>query len=203
MNFCRILLVPIFIIAGLIANAQEEAPAEAPTTLDGKYNQLMDNSETYQIYKVIKINELNAFWSEVVDSLQQNRQKIEGLQDRVDQLSQTITSQKNEIESVKAELDESLTRNDSIEFLGIQFSKTAYHILVWAIIILLAAGIIVVFTLYKRSHSVTARAQKDYQTIQRDFEQYKDKAREKQVKLKRELQTAVNNLEEARRGKSR
>lgn len=202
MNFWRTLLVSTFLVTGMMANAQEETPA-LPGTLDGKYRQLVERSETYQIYKVIKINELNAFWSEVVDSLAQNRRKIDELQDRVDQLSQTITSQRNEIESVNSKLEESLTRNDSIEFFGVQFSKLAYHIMVWAIIILLAAGIIVVFTLYKRSDIVTARAQKDYKSVQKEFEDYKDKAREKQVKLKRELQTAINNLEEVRRGKAR
>jgi preprotein translocase subunit SecF len=172
------------------------------SSLNGKWNSMLESSETFKEYKVIRQSRLNFFWKEVMDSINTQNAKINQLTSQVANQKLEISSRDNEINELTSKLDESNELNDSIEFVGIQFSKGAYHILVWSIIIGLAVLILILFTMYKRSHSVTSRAQKDYQQVFNELEDFKNRAREKEVKLKRELQTAVNSLEEARRGKS-
>jgi len=172
------------------------------STLNGKWNSMLESSETFKEYKVIRQSRLNYFWKEVIDSINTQNAKIDQLSKQVSNQKLEISSRDNEINDLKVKLDVSNQKNDSIEFFGIQFSKGAYHILVWSIIIGLVAFLLILFTMYKRSHSVTSRAQKDYQQVFNELEDFKNRAREKEIKLKRELQTAVNSLEEARRGKS-
>ncbi|MEQ9022021.1 MAG: hypothetical protein RLN82_04575, partial [Pseudomonadales bacterium] len=103
-----------------------------------------------------------------------------------------------ELAEVQARLDESLELNDTIYFLGIPFSKVGYHIMVWVIIIALAVLGVMAYFMFIRSNSVTKRAKREFDSLQAEYEEHKTKARETQVKLKRELQTAVNQLNERR-----
>ena len=169
--------------------------------LNGKFRDMMENSETYEKFKVIPANQLNEFWSEVQDTIDIKNKRIQSLESEINGLESSISELESELDEVKVELEKSRTLNDSINFLGADLNKSLYHIIVWFIIAALIVGLIVLFGMYSRSHKVTRKAQKEYHEITNEFEQFKDQARERQVKLKRELQTAINNLEDLRRGK--
>ncbi len=49
-----------------------------------------------------------------------------------------------------------------------------------------------------RSNRVTSKVKKEFEALNTEYEEHKTKARESQVKLKKELQTAVNQLNERR-----
>ncbi len=172
------------------------------STLDGKYQEMMEKSETYEVYKVIKLDRLNTFWVEVQDSLNAQNRQIIRLSTTIDTLQSTVRSLNDNVERLTADLDESNSINDSISFLGIDFSKGFYHVLVWGIIGGCIVGLVIVFGMYKRSNSVTSRSLKDYRNLEGEYESHKNQSREKYVKLKRELQTALNKLEEIRKTKT-
>ncbi|MEO9483786.1 MAG: hypothetical protein ABJG47_10090 [Ekhidna sp.] len=167
-------------------------------TLQEKYNDILENTETYEQYKVIPRTTLNGFWSEVSDSLTQNTRTISGLRsERIDQQAM-IVKLNADVASLQSELDESLNQNDSISFMGISFSKVGYHLMVWLIIIVLAVLGVIAYLMYMRSNHVTTRVKKEHDILNSEFEEHKVKSREAQVKLKRELQTAINDLNERR-----
>lgn len=173
-------------------------PSAAQQTLQEKYDEMLEDTETYEQYKVIPRTRLNAFWKEVSDSLNQNKKRILELdKQRVD--TQELADQsRSELGEVQAKLDESLELNDTIYFLGIPFSKLGYHIMVWAIIAVLAVLGVMAYFMFIRSNTVTSKTRREFETLQAEYEEHKNKAREKQVKLKRELQTAINQLNERR-----
>ena len=167
-------------------------------TLQEKYDDMIESTETYEQYKVIPRTRLNGFWSEVSDSLNQN--KIVQKEQR-----NTILDQQAEnvrvaavAKDLEAQLSESLDQNDTIYFLGIPFSKIGYHLMVWLIIVALAVLGVISYLMFMRSNSVTSRVKKEHEELIAEFDAHKDKARETQVKLKRELQTAINSLNERR-----
>ncbi|WP_421764594.1 hypothetical protein [Ekhidna sp.] len=172
--------------------------ASAQETLQQKFDNMLENTETYERYKVIPRTDLNAFWSEVTDTLNQKQQKIQQLQSETQDAKANAQQSRAELVSVQAKLDESLELNDTIYFFGIPFSKIGYHILVWAIIAILAVLGIMAYFMFIRSNSVTTKTRREFETLQAEYEEHKSKSRETQVKLKRELQTAVNQLSERR-----
>ena len=97
-------------------------------------------------------------------------------------------------------LDASLAQNGSIDFLGLSLSKLSYHIIVWSLILILTGLGLFAYTMFFRSNKLTVRHRKELEDLEREFERHKQAAREKQVKLKRELQTAINRLDS--RGKA-
>lgn len=167
-------------------------------SLKQKYDDMLENTETYEQYKVIPRTDLNAFWSEVADSLDQKQRKIQQLQSETQDAKALAQQARAELSDVQSKLDESLELNDTIYFMGIPFSKVGYHIMVWVIIIALAVLAVIAYFMFMRSNSVTTRTRREHEALQAEFEEHKTKAREQQVKLKRELQTAINKLNERR-----
>ncbi|MEO1253705.1 MAG: hypothetical protein AAFY41_02290 [Bacteroidota bacterium] len=171
---------------------------QAQQSLQEKYDELLEQTETYEQYKVIPRTRLNTLWSEIGDSLKTNRTKINELQSEITSLRQKINELRESTTELEMKLDQSLSQNDTIHFLGIPFSKLGYHIMVWIIIAVLTVLSIILYLMFAKSNSVTSSAKKAYQALEIEYEEHKTKSREKQAKLKRELQTAVNQLNERR-----
>lgn len=167
-------------------------------SLQAKYDNLLENTETFQQYKVIPRTSLNAFWSETTDSLSLAKSQIRDLKSNVSTQKDSIQSLNVSVSGLQSSLDESLNMNDSISLLGISFSKLGYHILVWSIIIALAVLGIFAYLLFLRSNGQTSRFRRDMESLRSEFEAHKEAALAKQLKLKRELQTAINQLSEKR-----
>ena len=170
----------------------------AQPSMQEQYQELYKNSSTWEEYKMIKLNALNQFWSVVTDTLNQNQQTISAANDQISELNGQLAEIKTQLASSEVALEESQSLNNSISFVGQQMSKTAYNILVWLIIIALIVGIGAVFLMFQRSNTVTMQTRRTFENLEREYYEHKDMAREKQIKLRRELQTALNKLSEHR-----
>lgn len=169
-------------------------------SLEEQFNAMIEKSSTYDNYKVIKISEINDFWKNVDESTKAKSAEIQRLQSQVNSLQVEIDSAKSQLIKVKSDLVSSLEVNDSIQFLGMELTKSTYHIIVWVIILILIVLSVMAYLMYMNSNKTTSRVKKDYAQLNKELEAHKDKAREMQVKLKRELQTANNTIEEMKRG---
>lgn len=171
-------------------------------SLERKYQNMIETTETFNQYKVIPRTTIDGFWSEVLDSLRDHNATISSLRSEIAAQKDTISSLSSAKLELKAQLDESLTQNDSIAFFGMNVFKITYHFIVWGIIIVLAVLAVLAYTMFIKSNRVTVRSRKELDALQREYEDHKSKARETQVKLKRELQTSINKMEELKRGRS-
>ena len=195
MKFLRIgILTTSMLFACLYAVGQD--------SLNAKYQNMIETTETFNQYKVIPRTRIDAFWTEVMDSLRDGSATIKALRQEIAVQIDTISSLSSANTSIQSQLDESLTLNDSIAFVGVNLSKTTYHLIVWGIIVVLAVLAVVVYMMYLKSNRVTVRSNRELETLHSQFEDHKSKARETQVKLKRELQTSINKIEEMKRGRS-
>ena len=101
-----------------------------------------------------------------------------------------------------AEKEKALQQNDfevsNIVMLGMGINKQVFVIISFAIILGLLALAGVVFTMYKNSQKVTDDKIQAFQQIDQEFNEYKKAARERELKVKRDLQTEANAREELR-----
>ncbi len=164
--------------------------------LDSKYHTLLEETETYEKYKVIPKTKLDAFWMEVTDSIQSMNSVMTNLKSQINDQHNQLSSLNENFKETQNELALSLSSKDSIEFLGISFSKFAYHVLVWTIITVLAILAGISYIMFFRSNKITVAHRREVEELQNAYDTHRNTARETQVKLKRELQTAINKLEE-------
>jgi hypothetical protein len=192
-NFVFILIFLLYSFSGY--SQQEETGNQ---TLNEQFNEMLESSETYTEYKVIKRTTLGEFSRAVQDSLSESRSEIAGLNSEVSDLNGQVSQLTTRISDLEAQLEESERLRESLAFLGIEMNKATYHTLVWIIIGGLVVFGVFAYTSFIRSNRITSKTRKEIKEIELEFEEHRKKSHEKQIKMGRELQTERNLVEELR-----
>ena len=178
--------------------------AQNPTvTLNQKWSQAIDKAETYQHYKVVKITDINETWKAVQDTIKGLKSQLKDERAVIVQQKEQIGSLEKQVKEVQAKLDEVTKGVENISFLGMEVNKYSYGNTLWTIIGVVLAGCAVLFFLFNNSNRITNQKIHEYESLFSDFEEYKKNALEKERKLKRDLQTQINKIEEMKTGKGR
>ena len=171
----------------------------AQQTIQDQFKDFNDNqTSTWEEYQMIKKPGLNNFWKIVTDTVNTQKRKIEERGQKILTLNTQIDTLNSKITNLELALAESEALNSQLYFLGMNVNKAVYNVIVWAIIFGLVFMIGTLYLMFIRSNAVTQKTQKAYSTLEREFDAHKEKARENQAKIKRELQTALNTLQENR-----
>lgn len=172
--------------------------AQEPTdtlTLAERYADMLRKSGTYQDKKIIRQSNLNMFWASLSDTLNTTQTSLkEALAGKMDVEDQLKASQ-DSLQSVQARLDTSLGQNSQISFLGIRFSQSFYNTLVWGLIIVFAIMAVLSFQKFKSGNAKVKEIEDEFNKLQEQYDALRHKSKDTQMKLKRELQTALNRLE--------
>ena len=189
-------LALLLFLSSYVGYAQSSEESAGSQTLRAQFQDILDKSESYTEYKVIKRTSLSQYSRAVQDSLNVRKEEINTLKSTVaDQKSQigTLSSRITELEAQLAKSDE---LRESLTFLGFNLNKGTYHTIVWLIIGVLAAFGVFAYSSFVSSRKITSKTKKDYKILEVEYEEHKKKSHEKQIKMGRELQTERNNVEE-------
>lgn len=163
-----------------------------------QYEIFKGEASKWQEYTLFKHHKLDEFWNVVSDTLSRNQRDLIEASQKIKMLSAELDSIGVALQDTKNELEASENVNSTIGFLGIQINKTLYNIVVWAIIAGLCVTVVFVYYMFKSSNKVTRATKSEYIQLAQEFSDFKEKSAKKQISLKRELQTAINTLEENR-----
>lgn len=197
-----------------VVQAQDLTVSEpASNTLEKHFENLKRGANHYKEnnrqYKVIEMTRLNAFWENVLATiktreeniLQSGKSSVADLQ----KANTTIEEQAKEIASLKqtnALNAEAVEQNafevNNISILGLGINKQVFLIFSFGSIaaLLVLAGVL--SSVNKKNKKVTDEKLKAYQDIELELNEFKKAARERELKIKRELQTEMNHKEELR-----
>jgi DNA repair exonuclease SbcCD ATPase subunit len=167
--------------------------------LEEQYEYLMKKSTTYQDYKVVKVVGLNQLWKNINDSIGLAHSNYYAAKREIKSLNEELASVKDSLNTTSASLEESNYNRDRISFIGIPLLKGAYNTIVWGIIFILAIIVVVLFMRFMKSNAVTKSTRNEYGKLEEEFERFKKNARENEINLKRDLQTAHNTIEDLKR----
>lgn len=184
----------IVILAPLFSIAQETT--EGPGTLNDRYRDIYNQAETYNAYKVIKINTLNTLWRNVQDSISTYKKEITEERQEIASLNSNISALDEKIDSLNVELEKIQKVSGSISIAGWLISKSIYNIIVWSIIAALLALIIVGYGSHTRNKQLYSHTRKELLELTEEFDTSRKTSQEKNIKLGRELQTERNTVEE-------
>lgn len=156
-------------------------------SIETQYSVFKENLNFWNGSYFMKPEQLNEFHSALNDSISLLESDVAKRQSEIQELQAEINAQKNVLAETQSKLDESIKYQDSISVLGMNINKNVYSISMYLFIagVLVLAGI--VFMMYKRSHSVTARTKKDYNELKEEFEAHKKSALDRYTKINMEL----------------
>lgn len=179
------------------SSADDQAKIEtSERTLSNQFNELKEKSNTFQEYKVVKITSLNNLWKNVNDSLSLIRKKIMTAEREIAKQNAELKLLKDEVSKRDKDLAGGEYEKAHINVLGIDMLKENYIYLSWSIIGALILFLTIGYFRFKSSRILAYNKSKDYEAINNEMNDYKQKAREKELKMGRELQTERNKVEE-------
>lgn len=191
MKFKHLLLALSLIFTTHFLSAQEENNEE-DNTINNQFDEVIEGSNNYQDYKVVKRYKLTQLQKNTVN-------RIESLKEEIVTSNKTIEEQKLKIENLKAELNNTQNNlnqvteeKDQISFFGIATDKGTYQTIMWVIVFALVLILVFFIYKYKQSNVLTKEAKKNLAENEAEFDEYRKKSLEKQQKLGRQLQDEKN-----------
>lgn len=207
------LVLSAVVMTSGMAQTQKASPAKANGgyTLQQQFNSMKYRSSPYKEfghdYRVVRESYLESFLKSVQDTLKVREQSIRnaGKETAValEKTQKELEAQKTQMlalqqDNARKEQQIQQTEHDvaSLSVLGLDIDKQLYVAISLAIIIGLGALAAVFAFMYKNSNSVTQEKIKAYEEIDQELKDHKQVAREREVKLKREMQSEANKVEE-------
>lgn len=193
MDKALLLIISILLISSVI-RAQEEniEPSLETGTLENRFEYVQENSNNYKGYEVVKSGWLEQLKQQVVDSLQEQHKILEETRKQVAARQNKIESLTTGLQEMQDSINNLNVEKANIGFFGWQLQKDYYkHVMGIIIAGLLALLAFFIFQFW-RSNAITAKTQETLSEIRAEYETHKTLAREKEQKLKRELQDELN-----------
>ncbi|MTI33073.1 hypothetical protein [Xanthovirga aplysinae] len=196
-------LILVMVLMGVsLSKAQTAQETATPTvspsemTLLQQFEDLKSKSNSYQEYKVVKMSWLNSFWSNVQDSIQATEIELVKAKENINAQQLEINQLDQDLKKREQEVAESQYAIEHINVLGIDFGKGSYVLFNWIIIIILIVLLVGAIFKFKESNIISKKKVEEYNSLENEFKDYKQRAFEKETRLRRDMQTEMNRAEE-------
>lgn len=170
---------------------------EAQNTLENQFTDVIDKSNRYEDYKVVKIYKLNNLRKNVQDSIALIEKNLETAQGTINQQAGEITTLTQNVASLQGELATSKSKEDGIELFGSLIKKSTYKTTMWSIIGILVLIGVFLFYKFKSSNTITKEANVKLSETESEFEAHRQRALEREQQLRRKLQDEINKNKKA------
>lgn len=187
-----ITLLPAFLITITLFAQENPQVQQEDNTLEGQFKEVVDESNNYQEYKVIKKYQINQLRQNILDTVSALESEISSSNQEINQKAKKIDSLSNQLKTTKEDLSLSKEKENGIELLGILTEKSTYNSIMWSIIFLLIIGLAFLFYKFKNSHKVTKESQLKLAETEMELETNRQKSLEREQKLRRKLQDEIN-----------
>ena len=178
------LFTGLFISSTQTLRAQSGASAVLDSALlEVQLDYIHENTRVYNNFRAIRDDIFLKLRRNVKDTLNASRLEVAEAKSKLTERDFEIETLNTDLARTKNEKDEAIGNRDSLSFLGIQMSKGLYNVIMWFIVLGLAALGAIMVMLFRRSHQVTKEVKEELKTTQDEFGQYRKSSREKYEKL--------------------
>ena len=187
-------LIFLFVITFSFAqdSIQNGGQASMNGTLDKQFDYVVQKSNNFQEYKVVKKDFLTILKRNSLDSVNRFKTELADLKSELASHSATVQQLKDTLKTTQVELDKLKIAQDNVSFFGTPISKTNYNLIMWGIVSVLLLILVVFLFQLKGAKSTASDAKNSLEKLEEDYEDYKRKALEKEQKLGRQLQDEIN-----------
>lgn len=161
-------------------------------TVDNQFEYVIQRSNNYQDYKVVKKAWLQQLKSHVLDSLEQVKNEVIKSAEVINSQNEELLNLKDNLTNTKAKLDTTISEKDSMQLFGLQLSKSGYSSIMWAVIIILLLLLLLFIYKFNSSNVITNTTQKKLLEVEEEFEEHRRVALEREQKVRRQLQDEIN-----------
>ena len=171
---------------------QNSAQASMNGSLDKQFDYVVQKSNNFQEYKVVKKDFLTILKRNSLDSVNRFKTELADLKNEFSNHATIVKQLKDTLKTTQTELDKLKIAQDNVSFFGAPISKTNYNLIMWGIVSVLLLILVIFLFQLKGSKSIASDAKNALEKLEDDYEEYKRKALEKEQKLGRQLQDEIN-----------
>ncbi|HQV34765.1 MAG TPA: tRNA (guanine-N1)-methyltransferase [Flavobacterium sp.] len=179
-----------------VALSQEPNPESNSASINGtlanQFDYVIQKSNNFQEYKVVKRDYLMLLKKNSLDSVGRFKNELVSLKSQFSNHASIVAQLNDTLKATNEELKTLKTAQDNVSLFGSPISKTNYNIVMWGIVIVLFLILIVFLFQLKSAKSIAHEVKNNVEKIEEEFEDYKHKALEKEQKLGRQLQDEIN-----------
>lgn len=190
-----LLLIAFSVLSNILVGQSAQPPVVKPSlehgTIESQFDYLFNKSNQYEAYKIVKIEWLNKFKSNVVDSLEEAHRNFTESQGVVKEQNKEISSLKLELQQVGEKFESVTNEKDSISLFGKFVYKSTYNSIMWTIVVILFSLMLFFLLLFKRSNVITVKTKVLLKDTQDEFDAHRKRALEREQKLARKLHDAL------------
>lgn len=196
----NLLTIALITISGIQSFSQQTAPRPSVDkgSIEDRFNYILREGVTVDDSKTIKSWWLYHLKTYVLDTVKSLHNEIELLQGSVSSKSSNYDSLGNELKQLTEKLEVTIKEKNSISLLGFQMNKSAYNLLLWAIIGGLAFLLIIFILMFKRSNLVTVQTKKGADELRIEFDSFRKRAREREEELVRKHHNEIQKYKNSK-----
>ncbi|MEP2935593.1 MAG: tRNA (guanine-N1)-methyltransferase [Gilvibacter sp.] len=168
-----------------------------PTTLEDQFVDVIDKSNRYQDYKVVKRYKLDKLKKSVNDTIGSLKSTISGLEGTVSSLQNELSDSQSNLAKTNDNLSASKTAENNMSLFGMQTTKGSYNTIMWSVIGILLAFLLFFIYRFKNSNSITKEANTKLAEVEEEFESHRGRALEREQQIRRKLQDEINKNKKA------
>ena len=186
------LCVPLLFVT--LANAQTREALEGDHNLRERFEIMKDKAESYNDYKVIKNEVLNGVWKIGMDSIAKAKADLKTANTTIAKLNSDIKASADKVAAAETSMQESAYERTHMVVFGMNVAKGVFVTTSLVIIAGLIIALIVVFSTFNVLRRSNREKELTIHGIMSEFDAFRKKALEKEVKISRELQSERNKL---------
>lgn len=168
-------------------------------SLEQQFEYVIQKSNNYQEFKVVKKEHLNHLKKGSTDSISKYKKSILELESLQQEHGSRISSLEQEIAQFETAIREVTEEKDQMVFLGVSLHKTTYSVFVYGIIGFLLVVLVLFFIRMRSALHNSNGATSALAKVESEFEEYKKRAMEKEQILGRKLQDEINKQNKAKK----
>ncbi|PHS06361.1 MAG: tRNA (guanine-N1)-methyltransferase [Kordia sp.] len=186
------LLALILSVSTISAQETEKELSLTNSTVTEKFNYIITKSNNFQEFKVVKRAWLHTIKKQVLDSVNKQKEAIKALAVIIEDQKSNTKKLESKIEALNNEITLVNTGKDNISFVGSDMKKDAFKNLFWSIISVLSILLLFFIYKFKNSNTITQEAKVQLSDIEKEYENHKKTALEREQKVMRKLQDELN-----------
>lgn len=192
MKKMTLLCVSLFFVTLVMAQSNEAL--EGNHSLNERFEIMKDKAESYNDYKVIKNSILNGVWKINMDSIAKAKADLRSANATIAKLNNEIKGAADKVKAAEASLQESAYERTHMNLFGMPITKSVFVTTSLVIIAALVIALLTVFSTFNVLRRSNREKELTIHGIMSEFDAFRKKALEKEVKISRELQSERNKL---------
>lgn len=160
--------------------------------IEEQFGYLITKSNNYQDYKVVKKVLLNQLRNNTIDSINDLNNNLKLKDDKIIKQDSEISELNSKLIVVSKNYEAVSIEKDQLNFLGIATSKSIYNTLIWSLIGILILIILILIYKFIECNRVTKHAKNQLLDLEKEYEDHRRIALEREQKVRRQLQDEIN-----------